>query len=356
MKEVPPITLAAWRLQLTTVLLLIGAVYQWRTGMDVEVRAQALGSWRLVLGSGTCLAIHFGSWVWGLQHTSLTHSLLFVCCAPLLMALGMWALRMSISRGEVGGTLLGFLGGVLLAVGPRSAREAQEVTVAGDLASLMAAVAFVGYMAAGRTLRRFMPIFVYAAPVTGVAAAQLTLLGLAFERHTVIGASNDGVLGWLASARYAPWVVYLAVGPGIVGHTGFNTLLRYLTPLTVSLAFQLEPLVGTLIGWAAGVAPAPGWSTYVGGAVVLASTCAVTYAATQRELREERKGVAALELENVFTSEEGEAMLLPVSQPAAGLAGGDYDDRLDGTATESDALLGHGHAHLRHGTSNGGLM
>lgn len=33
MAEVPPLTLAAWRLQLTSVLLLIGAAYQWRTAM-----------------------------------------------------------------------------------------------------------------------------------------------------------------------------------------------------------------------------------------------------------------------------------------------------------------------------------
>lgn len=67
----------------------------------------------------------------------------------------------------------------------------------------------------------------------------------------------------------------------------------------VSLAFQLEPLVGSLIGWAAGVVDAPGWATYVGGAIVLAATCVVTYFSTQRELREEKRGVAALELENV---------------------------------------------------------
>lgn len=44
-------------------------------------------------------------------------------------------------------------------------------------------------------------------------------------------AGTHGVFGWVASSAYAPWVVYLALGPGLVGHTGFNALLKYLTPL-----------------------------------------------------------------------------------------------------------------------------
>lgn len=53
--------------------------------------------------------------------------------------------------------------------------------------------------------------------------------------HKAAAESGAGsVVGWLTRGHYAGWVVYLSVGPGIVGHTGFNTLLRYLTPLTVS--------------------------------------------------------------------------------------------------------------------------
>ncbi len=38
----------------------------------------------------------------------------------------------------------------------------------------------------------------------------------------------------LPSLCYCSQIVYLSFVPGIIGHTGFNTLLRYLTPLTVS--------------------------------------------------------------------------------------------------------------------------
>ncbi len=67
----------------------------------------------------------------------------------------------------------------------------------------------------------------------------------------------------------------------------------------VSLAFQLEPAFGTLLGWMSGVVAAPGWATWVGGLIVFGATCAVTVASTRREARKEAKGQAVVELENV---------------------------------------------------------
>lgn len=61
-------------------------------------------------GSGACLAVHFGAWVWSLQRTSLTHSLLLVSTTPVIMAAGALALRHPISKGEVGGAVLALVG------------------------------------------------------------------------------------------------------------------------------------------------------------------------------------------------------------------------------------------------------
>lgn len=74
----------------------------------------------------------------------------------------------------------------------------------------------------------YQPVFVYSAPVTCMAAALLTLLGLALESHSLFGAPGQrhGAFGWLLSRHYAPVVVYLGTVPGIVGHQGFNTVLK----------------------------------------------------------------------------------------------------------------------------------
>jgi drug/metabolite transporter (DMT)-like permease len=70
---------------------------------DAEQRADALAAWKLLVGSGVCLALHFSFWVWSLDHTSLTHSLLFVCSTPVIIALGTLLLRKPITRVRRGG-------------------------------------------------------------------------------------------------------------------------------------------------------------------------------------------------------------------------------------------------------------
>lgn len=93
---------------------------------------------------------------------------------------------------------------------------------------------------------------------------------------------SDGIAGWLESP-HMPTVVYLAVVPGILGHTGINTLLKYLHPLLLTLSLTLEPLVGSVIGWACGLAHAPGMYTWIGGAILMASTVLVVVAGHRRE-------------------------------------------------------------------------
>ncbi len=118
-----------------------------------EERAQALASWRLLAFSGLCLTVHFGAWVWSLEHTSLAHSLLFVCSVPVLIALGTCVLRQPITNAEVLGSVVAFGGGMLLALGPRGNEESGTVTVAGDMAALLAAIVFIGYLqASGQAL------------------------------------------------------------------------------------------------------------------------------------------------------------------------------------------------------------
>ena len=41
---------------------------------------------------------------------------------------------------------------------------------------------------------------------------------------------------------------YLAIVPGIVGHTGLNTVLKYISPLVITLSTTTEPLIGACIG------------------------------------------------------------------------------------------------------------
>jgi drug/metabolite transporter (DMT)-like permease len=68
-----------------------------------------------------------------------------------------------------------------------------------------------------------------------------------------------------------------------MGHTNFNMLLKYVPPLVITLALNLEPVLGSLFGWAVGVAALPGPWTAVGGVAMLLATMVVSSAAAARE-------------------------------------------------------------------------
>ncbi len=99
---------------------------------------------------------------------------------------------------------------------------------------------------------------------------------------------QSGVAGWITS-NYLPGVIYLAVIPGILGHTSFNALLKYLHPLAIALPLTLEPVIGSLIGFALGLTSPPYALTYAGGGVLLAAVALVTVAGYRRECAERER-------------------------------------------------------------------
>ena len=272
--EVQPLLRASWRLQLTAVFLAPLAVWQYR-GMDEQARKRTRTPkvTGIIVGSGLCLWIHFGSWVWSLDHTSLTHSLLFVTAHPLVFVAGLWLLKRPTNRQQTLGAVLGFLGAAVVLMGISSEGE---VTLAGDAAAFLGAVAIVGYLTAGRVLREWMPLFVYAFPVTLIAAVMLALSAVWLE-GAAWGAmpAASAVLGW-SSLVWLPYIAYLALGPGIVGHTGINAVLRWFPPLVISVAVVLEPLIGSLLGWGLGTTDVPGMWTWLGGPLLIAGVLLVS--------------------------------------------------------------------------------
>ena len=294
--EVPPLRLASWRMQATSAVLLVGARREWRAA-DASARDFALrrDTLAMLVVSGMCLGAHFGLWVAGLQSTSLSHSLLLVSCTPLFLAFGAFALGFAVSRGELAGAALGVAGVALVAFDARRASGLERVTWQGDVLSLGAAVAIIGYMHVGSELRKTMPLFLYAFPVTSVSAMFLSFAAVVVgepvatldrERTVVLGDTFGWALAWPPPVllRRFGVVAYLALGPGLIGHTGYNGVLRHVSPLVVSTALALEPAFGSIIGWGLGVADAPGARTCLGGvAVVCAVTTVIVASARRRE-------------------------------------------------------------------------
>ena len=138
MSEVPPILRASWRMQGTALILLPGFLYQLYRNSDFELNRNDA---QLILASSLFLAVHFGSWVWSLDNTSLVHSLLFVNTHPLVVVAVMPFLGEVVRRGHIRGVVLGF-GGATISL--MDLGDGGQVSLVGDFAAFVGEVTVVG--------------------------------------------------------------------------------------------------------------------------------------------------------------------------------------------------------------------
>lgn len=272
MSEVPPILRASWRMQGTALILLPGFLYQLSRNSGFELNRNDA---HLILASSLFLAVHFGSWVWSLDNTSLVHSLLFVNTHPLVVVAVMPFLGEVVRRGHIRGVALGF-GGATISL--MDLGDGGQVSLVGDFAAFIGAVTVVGYILVGRQLRskRGMPIFIYAFPVTLAAGIWLSFATVLFEGTSFSAVEPSGSLfGW-SDPIWIVWIAYLSLGPGLCGHTGVNTVLRWISPIVVSIAMLMEPVLGAIIGWLWTDEVVLGLPTVLGGLMMMAGAITVT--------------------------------------------------------------------------------
>ena len=272
MSEVPPILRASWRMQGTALILLPGFLYQISRNSGFELNRNDA---KLILASSLFLAVHFGSWVWSLDNTSLVHSLLFVNTHPLVVVAVMPFLGEVVRRGHIRGVALGF-GGATISL--MDLGDGGQVSLVGDFAAFVGAVTVVGYILVGRQLRskRGMPIFIYAFPVTLAAGIWLSFATVLFEGTSISSVEPSGSLfGW-SDPIWIVWIAYLSLGPGLCGHTGVNTVLRWISPIVVSIAMLMEPVLGAIIGWLWTDEVVLGLPTVLGGLMMMAGAITVT--------------------------------------------------------------------------------
>ncbi len=272
---------AAWRLQATSLVLLPGFMVQYARAED-SLKLQWKNSMHLLTASGICLALHFGTWLMSLDRTTLTHSLLFVTAHPLVIIIGLWLLRKPATKMQSIGALVGFIGAAVVVGGGASETG---VSLYGDFLAFLGAVTVVGYLAIGRMVRGWMPLFLYTFPVTLVSAITLTAWAILSEGLTFNLDDMTGAFGWF-SVTWILYVGYLALGPGLLGHTGINAVLRWIPPLTISMMLIMEPVIGSIIGWIVGVDTIPQIWTLIGGLLMVSGLALVTFDSESEEASE----------------------------------------------------------------------
>jgi drug/metabolite transporter (DMT)-like permease len=247
--EATPLAIAAWRLAVTSAILVPSALL--RGGLRGIPRRELL----LSVGSGVALAVHFVLWIASLRETSVASSVLFVTTHPIFVAIGAHCvLKERVGRGLAVGISLAVLGGGLIGFGDL---RVSGTALRGDLLALGGGLAVAVYFLIGRRVRRTVSLLDYITVTYGTAAS-LVLIACLVTRVP---------LGGFAPGTYA-YLIVLALGPQLLGHSTFNWALKHLPAATVSVIILAEPIGSALLALAF-FREVPTWLTGVGAVIIL---------------------------------------------------------------------------------------
>ena len=249
--DAPALVIAAYRLTLATLILLILALPKTLPEFRRLTRKEMLPS----LGAGLFLCFHFAFWVSSLQYTSVASSVIFVTTTPIFVALASaFILRERISLVLSFSILIAVAGGMIIGWGDRGKGRDP---LYGDFLSLLGAVMATGYLLVGRRVRRKVSLPAYVTLVYGAAAVFLILLALL---------NGDSLFGY-APKDYLLFLL-LAVGPQLIGHSSLNWALRFFSATLVAVFVLGEPIGASILAYFI-LGENPGISLLGGGALVL---------------------------------------------------------------------------------------
>jgi drug/metabolite transporter (DMT)-like permease len=229
-EEAPVLTIATWRLGIATLLLTPFSLRR-RTIRETG-RCDAL----LCVASGVFLAFHFICWISSLRYTSVASSVVLVSITPIFVGLGSFAfLRERVPLSLWLAIALCVCGGVLIEWGDiQIGRQA----VHGDLLALGGALMGSAYFLIGRRVRQRLSLSRYIFLSYGTAA--LVLLGASLITHQPLtGFRGETYL----------YLLLVAIGPQLIGHTTFNWALKYLPASTVAVLILGEPIGSTFLAY-----------------------------------------------------------------------------------------------------------
>ena len=218
-------------------------------------------SWRdrlMAMLAGLCLAIHFLFLVIALESTSVLIAIVIMNTAPLWVALlERFFLKERLNRYVWTGLLITISGSVFIAINSSTAPgTAQSSPLYGAILALGAAISGAGYVTVGRSIRRKISLFPYVWIVFGLGG----IIGLIFALL-----SGIPVMGHPAEGYF--WVLMLTLIPQLIGHTGINYALAYLSATLTSLSTQMVTITASVAAFFL-FAEVPTMTDIIGSAII----------------------------------------------------------------------------------------
>lgn len=263
LSESPPLVIATWRLGFS--LLIVAVPLIWTRGWR-QWRGLSGKDFGIAVAAGAFLAVHFWSWIASLGMTTVAASVLLVNLHPVAMIAGsaLWLGERPTKR-QIAGTVIGLSGAAVVAWGDfGGAGTGRELL--GDGLALLGALTVAFYYLSARRLRARLDVWPYVTLVYGTCF--VVLLGFSAVTGVPLAPQPPRELTIFAA---------IALGPMLLGHTGFNWALKHVSAPTVSLVMLGEPVGAGIIAFLVpAIAEVPSVRTLVGGAIILTGIVVAT--------------------------------------------------------------------------------
>ena len=208
---------------------------------------------KVSVAAGLFLALHFGTWIWSIQLTTVAAAVLLLATTPVFVAISarLWMGERLRAAGWIG--IVATVAGAA-AIGGADLGGSNMI---GNVLALIGGATAAGYTITGQIARREVGIMGYSV-ATYLIAALLLLVACAIGRVPLWG--FDAQSWWAIAA--------IVIGPQLLGHTILNLVVKELEATMVSVAIMAEPLVATSLAFVL-FDEVPSMLIYPAGAAVL---------------------------------------------------------------------------------------
>jgi len=242
----PPLAVSAWRLVIASAVLLAIA------GLTPRLRSRPLADARgrsiphddkrrarvVLIAAGVALAVHFGSWIWSLEYTSVAVSTLLVATVPIWTAIyDSVVLKRHLSSIGYAAFLAGAAGLTLVVGFNRARAPIAGHEYLGDALAVAGAIAIGAYFLLVREVRQDFGTRSIVTRTYSWGALVLLAGSLAVHQYPPAFTDRKAWGGILAMALISQ----------LLGHTGMNASLRWFTPSAVAMTTLLEPVIAAVL-------------------------------------------------------------------------------------------------------------
>lgn len=225
------IFLAASRLIISALILLPNSY---------KVRANSTNSkaYTYAIIAGICLAGHFASWISSLAFTSIAASTTLVTTNPIWVGLlSRFLFQEKLSKLTIFGIGISFAGGFLIALNNGDTNSGNNPLLGNGLALIGAIMASLYIMSGTQAQKLGLSIGNYITIAYSTSAIALFPIPFLFDIQYT---------GY--SAAVYLYIAAMAIISQLIGHTGFNWALRWISPTFVTLSILFEPVISSILG------------------------------------------------------------------------------------------------------------